>query len=94
MINLMKSIKQILDARTGFSGKFSKHEFQVYGYQLAEQLGDLKHKALYIKLAKEESRADLEKALAVVKDSQPRSKARLFMWALKEVREKGRVPKD
>jgi len=85
----MQSLQQILDSRSGFSGKFSKHEFQVYGYNLAESLGDLDHKSLYIKLAKTEPRGRLEKALSFVKDSKARSKAKLFMWALKQLRQRG-----
>lgn len=83
----MQSLRQIFDSRTKFSGKYSKHEFQVFGYDLAEKLNDLPHKSLYIKLAREESRLLLEKALTVVKDSKPKNKARLFMWALKKLRQ-------
>ena len=82
----MKSIRQILNERKETRGKFSKHEFQVYGYRLAEQLGDLRHKSLYMKLAKEEDRQLLEKAMDFVKDSHPRNKGKLFMWKLKELR--------
>jgi len=87
----MKSLKQILDERTGFSGRFSKHEFQVFGYQLALNLGDLAHKSLYIRLAKEEDRILLEKALGFVKDSKAKSKAKLFMWAVKQLRQTGQI---
>lgn len=86
----MRSIREILNERAGTRGKFAKHEFQVYGYNLADQLGDLKHRALYIKLAKEEGRSLLEKALEFVKDSSPKSKAKLFMWKLKEMRSERR----
>lgn len=76
-------------------GRFSKHEFQVYGYRLAEELGDLRRKSLYIKLAKELPRGILEEALGFVKLSKAKSRARLFMWKLQEVRrqkEKGKTP--
>lgn len=67
--------------------KYISYEFQKYGYDLAEELGDLKHKSLYIKLAKETPRNLLEAARNFVKDAyQVRSKPRLFMWKLKELK--------
>jgi hypothetical protein len=67
--------------------KYISREFQKYGYDLAEELGDLKHKALYIKLAKENPRGLLETARNFVKDAyQVKSKGRLFMWKLKEIK--------
>ena len=68
--------------------KYISREFQKYGYELAEELGDLEHKALYIKLAKEYPRGFLESARAFVKDAQNvTSKGRLFMWKLKQLRD-------
>jgi hypothetical protein len=67
--------------------KYISREFQKYGYDLADELGDLKNKALYIKLAKEEPRALLEAARNFVKDAYSvKSKARLFMWKLSELK--------
>ncbi len=67
--------------------KYISREFQKYGYDLAEELGDLKHKALYIKLAKEEKRSFLETARNFVKDAYGvKSKAKLFMWRLNELK--------
>ncbi len=84
----MKSIKDILaNKEIEQQPKYVTKEFQAYGYRLAEELDDLKHKALYIKLAKEEPRARLDKALEFVKSSNPKSKAKLFMWKLKKLRE-------
>jgi len=69
--------------------KYVSREFQQYGYELAEELGDMKHKALYIKLAKETPRALLENARSFVKDANnAKSKGRLFMWKLKELKQK------
>jgi len=62
-------------------------EFQDFGYRLACDLDDLKHKSLYIRLAKNENRSLLEKALSYVQDANARSKARLFMWKLKQLKE-------
>lgn len=61
-------------------------EFQDFGIRLAEELQDLKHKSLYIKLAKEKPRKALEEALSWVLDyPSGQSKGRLFMWKLKEL---------
>ncbi len=62
-------------------------EFQLYGVFLAETLDDTKHYSLYIKFAKEIPRTTLEQALNYTKDyPNPKSKARLFMWKLTQLR--------
>jgi len=67
--------------------KYISYEFQKYGYDLAEELGDIKNKSLYIKLAKEAPRKLLEEARNFVKDAyNVKSKARLFMWKLSELK--------
>ena len=74
--------------------KYVSREFQQYGYDLAEELGDLKHKALYIKLAKETPRGFLETARNFVKDAyNVKSKARLFMWKLSELKKEKKEQK-
>ena len=68
--------------------KYIKNEFQAYGLQLAEELGDWKNRSLYIRLAKNTPRVTLEIARNFVKDHPPqkvRSPYRLFMWKLKEL---------
>lgn len=82
----VKSIGEILKSRKSKKRYITK-EFQDYGYRLAESLGDLEHKSLYIKLAKEENRELLQKSFDFVKAARPQSKARLFMWKLKKLRE-------
>lgn len=68
-------------------GKYVTREWQDYGYRLAAELGDVKNKSLYIKLAKEVERKLLEQARTFVKDaSSVRSRAKLFMWALAKLR--------
>lgn len=63
-------------------------EFQKYGYDLAEELGDLKNKSLYIKFAKEVPRGLMEAARNFVKDANnAKSKPRLFMWKLGKLKE-------
>lgn len=81
----MQSIKQILGKFDPLKDKYISREFQSYGYWLAKELEDLKRKALYIKLAKTIHRSILENALSYVKDARVESKARLFMWKLKEL---------
>ena len=84
--NRLQAISQILKKFDPRKDKYISREFQKYGYDLATELDDLEHKSLYIKLAKRTPRAILEKARWFVKDSRARSKAKLFMWKLKELR--------
>ena len=84
----MKSISRII-AETKFKDrpKNIAHEFQMYGVYLAESLDDTKHYSLYIKLAKELPRQILEEALNFTKGYYgAKSKAKIFMWKLKELK--------
>lgn len=75
--------------------KYISREFQKYAYELAEELGDLAHKSLYMRLAKSTPRVLLEKARSFVKDAQnARSKGKLFMWKLKELKNLQKVEKE
>jgi len=68
-------------------GGYITQEFQDYGYRLAVVLDDLPHKSLYIKMAKTNDRTLLQEALAFVSDAQhAKSKARLFMWKVRELK--------
>lgn len=72
-----------LDDKGGYITK----EFQDFGYRLALELNDMKHKSLYMRLAKKENRAILERALSFVADAATaKSKAKLFMWKLQQLR--------
>ncbi len=85
----MKSIKTAI-AETKFKDrpKNIAHEFQMYGVYLAESLDDTKHYSLYIKLAKEVNRGLLEEALNYTKGYySAKSKAKIFMWRLKQLKE-------
>ena len=83
----MQKISDILKKFDSDEDKYISFEFQKYGYELAKDLGDLKNKSLYIKLAKDTPRGFLESAKNFVKDAyQVKSKPRLFMWKLKELR--------
>jgi len=69
--------------------KYISAEFQKYAYDLAVELNDLAHKSLYMKLAKTTPRVMLENARTFVKDAtNAKSKARLFMWKLAELKKK------
>lgn len=78
-------------------GGFITKEFQDYGYRLAVTLNDMKHKSLYIRMAKTVDRGILEQALSFISDAHTaKSKARLFMWKVKQLKEekksKDKVP--
>ena len=85
----MQKVSAILTTFNPLEDKYISREFQSYGIYLAETLGDYTHKSLYIRLAKTVPRAILEKALSFVKDAKATSKARLFMWKMKELRKEG-----
>lgn len=82
----MKSIKQVLEKFDPTQDKYISREFQAFGVHLAEELNDYKHKSLYIKMAKTEHRAILEKALSFVVDSNANNKGALFMWKVKQLK--------
>lgn len=71
--------------------KYVSREFQKYAYDLAVELGDLPHKSLYMRLVKDTPRILIEKARSFVKDaSNARSKGRLFMWKLKQLKDESK----
>jgi len=77
--------------------KYVKEEFQSYGLELAEELDDWENRSLYIRLAKQVPKRLLERARFFVKDQprgQVKSKARLFMWKLKQLRDEDRNGKS
>ena len=86
MTTRTKGFSKVADVLKKFDvdeDKYTSYEFQKYGYELAEQLGDLKNKSLYIKLAKETPRGLLEAARNFVKDAyNVKSRSKLFMWKL------------
>jgi hypothetical protein len=81
----MQSLGDILKRFNPKEDKYVSREFQSFGVYLAEQLGDSRRKALYIKYAKEIPRPILQKAYQFVIDSKARSKGALFVWKLKEM---------
>ncbi|MDP3954819.1 MAG: hypothetical protein Q8Q15_00460 [bacterium] len=84
----MQSVKSILQKFNPTEDRYISREFQAYGYRLAQELGDIEHKALYIKLAKTTPRILLEEARNFIKDAgHVKSRPRLFMWKLKGLRQ-------
>lgn len=86
----MKSLAKIIaETKHKDRPKNIAYEFQEYGVYLAESLNDTKHYSLYIKLAKEVDRKILEEALSFAKGYySAKSKAKIFMWRLKQLRNK------
>jgi hypothetical protein len=90
-----KSIGEVLRKyKLDDTDKYISREFQKYAYDLAEELGDMEHKSLYMKLAKETPRILLERARSFVADAQnARSKGRLFMWKLSQLKDESKIKK-
>lgn len=83
----MQKVGEVLKKFKIEEDKYISREFQKYGYDLAEELGDLKRVSLYIKLAKETPRGFMETARNFIKDAyQVKSKPRLFMWKLSQLK--------
>jgi hypothetical protein len=62
-------------------------EFQDYAYRLAVDLDDVAHVPIYMRLVKNTDRGLIETARSFVKDSvNAKSKGKLFMWKLKQLR--------
>jgi len=81
------SIKNVLKKFDPQGDRFISREFQKYAYDLAEELGDLKHKSLYMRLAKNTPRTLLERARYFVKDAaKVENRGRLFMWKLTQLK--------
>lgn len=90
----MQPISDILKQKGVIADYHNKYEYQAYGNKLANDLRDLQHRTLYIKLAKEEDRRLLDGALAFAMDTEKEvGLGKLFMWKLKELR-KTRAEKE
>lgn len=83
--------------KTDTKPKHIFYEFQDYAYRLANDLDDLRHKSLYFRLVKFEKREILQKArdFAIdypISNKKDSSRAKIFMWAMKQLKEYGRIP--
>lgn len=83
----LQSIKDILQNKNENRDKTVSREWQKYGYDLAQKIGDPEHVSLYIKLAQKTNRKILEDAWSFVKDAKARNKIALFMWKIKQLKE-------
>lgn len=84
------SLGQVLDKYEPEEDKQRRisREWQDYAYRLALELGDTEHTSLYMRMCKNTPRYILEEALIFVKGaSKVRSRAKLFMWKVKQIRE-------
>ena len=83
----MKKVSDIIQSRKFSRDYRCSHEFQAYGNRLAEELGDKKHRTLYIKLAKTEDRNILEEArVSVLSSRKATTKGKLFMWKVGQIK--------
>jgi Zn-finger domain-containing protein len=82
----MHKLSELIKSREVQGDYRNKQEFQAYGNRLAEELGDIKHRSLYIKLAKTENRVLLEKARDAAISSNVTTKGKIFMWKLSELK--------
>lgn len=90
----MQKVSDILKKFDSDEDKYISYEFQKYGYELADELGDLKNRSLYIKLAKITPRGLLEAAKNFVKDAyNVKSRPKLFMWKLSELKKEWKAKK-
>ena len=85
----MQSLKRILKSYQIDEDKQRRisREWQDYAYRLALELEDLEHKAIYMRLAKNEDRSLLEEVSIFVRGANAKNKGGLFMWKLKQLRE-------
>ncbi len=85
----MQSLKRILKSYQIDEDKQRRisREWQDYAYRLALELEGLEHKAIYMRLAKNEDRSLLEEVRIFVRGANAKNKGGLFMWKLKQLRE-------
>lgn len=83
----MQSLKNILQNKDANRDKTVSREFQKYGYDMAQKLGDSSNVGLFIRLAKTTDRQILDDAWRFVADAQARNKIALFMWKIKQLKE-------
>lgn len=91
----MKSVGEILKQKS-LKGDFrNKYEYQAFGNKLAEDLEDLNHRSLYIRMAKREERKLLEQARDfVMRSENATTKGRLFMWKFTELKNQAKLVRE
>lgn len=82
------STKGILKKFNPAQDRYISREFQKYAYDLAVELNDLEHRAIYMRLAKTIPRHILEKARYYIRDAgNIKTPAKLYMWKVKQLRD-------
>lgn len=83
------SITNILDKYELDESKQKRisREWQDYAYRLAVALDDTAHTPIYMRVVKNNPRELIEKAKTFVMDAGARSKGKMFMWKLKQIKE-------
>lgn len=66
-------------------------EWQDYAYRLAVALDDTAHTPIYMRIVKSTQRELVERAKSFVMDANAKSKAKMFMWKLKQIKEEEKV---
>jgi len=95
-----KKVKDILNspafmAQREKSARYVHHEFQDYAYRLASDLGDIGHKTIYMRLAKNENRVMLEQAAAFALGYfKETNKGKIFMWKLQQLKAEQKRKED
>lgn len=88
------TVKDVLKKFDPQGDRYISREFQKYAYDLAEELGDMAHKSLYMRLAKNTPRSLLEQARYFVKDAaKVQNRGRLFMWKLAQLKQESKEKK-
>ena len=82
----MKKVSQILKNFDPTKDKYISRDFQSFGIWLSEEMDDYKHRSMWIRLAKTNHRAVLERALSFGKDSNADNKIALFLWKMKQLK--------
>lgn len=86
MADDFSTIKGVLKKFDPRQDRFVSREFQKYAYDLAMELKDHDHMAIYMRMAKTVPRHILERARSFVKDANAKNPARLYMWKVKQLR--------
>lgn len=91
-----KPIEKILDRYDLEETKQRRisREFQDYAYRLAVELDDTAHTAIYMRLVKNNPRELVERAKSFVMDANARSKGKMFMWKLKQLKDEIKTIKE
>lgn len=96
MIKGFSNVTEILDRYELDETKQKRisREFQDYAYRLAVDLDDVAHTAIYMRIVKNNPREVIERAKSFVLDANARSKGKMFMWKLKQLKDELKNSKE